>query len=110
MHEYGLFKLLLPQLEPYINAGAKVKLIRLKIGELKGIVDEHLAHAFEHFKEEYPNFSDCKLEWEISRVRFRCRKCGKEFDISSPTCPYCGEQFPELASGDEFELTEIQFF
>jgi len=109
MHEFGLFKLLTPALEKYTQDEniRRITYLKLKIGELKGVVPEHLEHAFEHFKEEHPKFRSCVLEYEISKVSFRCSTCGELFN-NSAVCPKCGAGFPEFASGDEFEIVEIR--
>ncbi len=111
MHEYGLFKLLIPALRKYLedNSIKRITRLKLKIGERKGVIPEHLEHAFEHLQEEYPKFKGATLEYEIVGVSFRCPECGYTFAEMSATCPECGASFPEMATGDEFEVDGIEF-
>ncbi|MGB9561892.1 MAG: hydrogenase/urease maturation nickel metallochaperone HypA [bacterium] len=109
MHEFGLLKLIMPRLEPYLQSGKRLKLVRLRIGELKGVNNDHLHHAFEHLKDDYPQLSSCELEWELSKVSFVCKECGTKFDANQATCPACGAVFPEMATGNEFEIIEVRF-
>jgi len=110
MHEYGLFKLLIPALEKYINDDKvkSIKRFKLSIGKQKNIVPEHLEHAFEHFQDEYPIFKGAKMEYDITEPKYKCSECGYEYFEESPNCPKCGAGFPDIIGGNQFTVEEIE--
>ncbi|HEV2582676.1 MAG TPA: hydrogenase maturation nickel metallochaperone HypA [Ktedonobacteraceae bacterium] len=91
-------------------SAARVKRVRLKIGEASGIVADTLAFCFEMIASQTPLLEGAHLS--IDRVPHRafCRCCAGEFDVKNfiARCPKCGEWSAEVVSGNELEILDME--
>lgn len=111
MHELsvvaGLFELLEEQ------AGAhkakRITAVKLRIGQLSGIVPELFKSAFEMYKKE-TLAAEAKLEIKTVPVRFRCRTCGGDSFMENEkfACASCGARSVELLEGRELVVEKIE--
>ncbi len=116
MHELSIVAELFTIIEEKAReAGAsRVTRVRVLIGEISGVVPELFRTAFHSYKKG--TIADrARLEIKITRVKFRCLRCGKEIktrDISSPdfshSCPFCGSKEVELQSGRDLYLEKLE--
>lgn len=90
------------------NNLAKVTQVRLRVGELRLIVPEALAVAWEAVREGTPAAA-ADLEMTEVPARARCRKCGHEYHPEWPVflCPQCEQASVEILAGEELLLEEI---
>jgi hydrogenase nickel incorporation protein HypA/HybF len=93
-----------------MNKAGQVVSIKLKIGELRDIVEEWMQRIFDLISRN-TIAEGAKLEIERVPVTFRCG-CGETFlvDIKekfSRSCPGCHGEDIVLCSGQEFEITGI---
>lgn len=91
------------------DAGARdVRVVRCRIGVLRGIDPRLLADAFEAARRAGP-CAAARLEIERVPIRAVCRPCGAEFDVEAWNwrCPACGGDGELLDGGDELEVVSI---
>lgn len=86
-----------------------VRVVRLKIGALSGVVADSLDFCFTAISAETPLV---KARLEIEQIPFavRCNVCRKTFvnDIGFVVCPECGAIDTTVVSGRELQITEIE--
>lgn len=89
---------------------ARVKQVRLRIGEASGIVTNSLAFCFEMVASLTPILEGAHLS--IDRVPHRafCRHCAREFAVMNfvARCPACQEWSTEVISGNELEILDME--
>jgi hydrogenase nickel incorporation protein HypA/HybF len=89
---------------------ARVKQVRLRIGEASGIMTDSLAFCFEMVASLSPILEGATLS--IDRVAHRafCRHCASEFDVINfvARCPTCEEWSAEVISGNELEIVDME--
>jgi hydrogenase nickel incorporation protein HypA/HybF len=111
MHELGVTQNILQiALEHAQKAGAKkIQSINLVIGGLSEIIDESVQFYFDFVSKE-TMAEGAKLVFKKVPVRFRCRECGKEFELQKETwvCPDCRSPGPDILSGREFFMDSIE--
>jgi len=95
MHEHGLAKELLPQIERIAASRGFVKVTRVEmiVGSLHGVKADFLAHSFEHAFESGP--------FEGAEVAIRLVEPGESFTPS-------GADEPMTANGWELLITGIE--
>lgn len=92
------------------QAGAsRVHHLRLRVGELSGVVPEALQFAFEALRVGGPA-AEAVLEIETVSARYLCEACRSEFaaGTEAPRCPGCGSQQARLIQGRELELMRLE--
>jgi hydrogenase nickel incorporation protein HypA/HybF len=92
------------------KAGAgSVRVIRLRIGALSGVVPDALQFAFEAL---VPGSiaEGARLEIEAVPARFWCAVCQREFESEDlfSKCPACHRSCGELRAGREMEMTSLE--
>ena len=89
---------------------ARVKSVRLKIGEASGIVADSLAFSFEMLVAEVPVLTGAHLLIDSVPHRARCRHCDSEFTVINyvAQCPTCQEWSGEIVSGTELQIVEME--
>lgn len=111
MHEMSIARDLLEVIERYAptNGSARVKVVRLRIGELAGVVPESLRFCFE-VTSEGTVAQGAELVIETVPLVGRCRACGADFHVEGYAfiCPNCDSAYVELISGDELEVVELE--
>lgn len=97
-------------LEHARQAGAKRVLgIRLRIGELSGVVPDALEFAFEAVTAGTPA-EGATLAVDSVPARFWCAQCRREFASGTlfSDCPECRTPSHELRAGRELELASLE--
>ena len=86
-----------------------VRIVRLKIGTLSGIVADSLDFCFSAISAETP-LARARLEIEQIPFTVLCNSCRKSFvnDIGYVVCPDCGGVETTIVAGRELQLTEIE--
>jgi hydrogenase nickel incorporation protein HypA/HybF len=89
---------------------ARVKGVRLKIGEASGIVTDSLSFCFEMLTSLDPTLAGAQLWIDAVPHRARCRHCAKEFGVINfiAQCPTCKEWSNEIVSGTELQILEME--
>jgi len=111
MHELSIMQSALSlALESARQAGAsQVRVIRLRIGALSGVVPDALQFAFEALT---PGTLAEGAELAIDNVpaRFWCATCAREFqsDDMFADCPGCHRASGELRAGREMEVASLE--
>ena len=90
----------------------KVLYVKLKIGELRDIVDELMEKCFQ-FLARGTMAEESVLEIEKVPFVVKCSKCGKEkhamiHDYATMSCDDCGCKSLELVSGREFLIEDME--
>lgn len=111
MHEAGLMQSALELAFTYArDAGAThIRQMRLRVGDLSGVVPEALQIAFDAAT---PGTAADGAELALERVSVmcKCELCGVEFrpDDIIYACPHCGEISSCLRQGRELELISLE--
>jgi hydrogenase nickel incorporation protein HypA/HybF len=92
------------------HGASGVESVRLRVGELAGVVPDALSFSFEVARE---GTLLCEARMEVSLVpaRAQCAPCGMEFAVGSPPqlwCPDCDRPITALLSGRELELAGVE--
>lgn len=89
---------------------ARVKSVRLKIGEASGIVADSLTFSFELLVAEIPALTGAHLLIDRVPHRAHCRHCDTEFAVVNyvAQCPTCQEWSAEIVSGTELMIVEME--
>ncbi|MBW1601927.1 hydrogenase maturation nickel metallochaperone HypA [Streptomyces sp. JJ66] len=83
--------------------------VRLRVGELSGVVPDALRFSFE-LAAAGTALEGAALEIEDVPARARCATCPGDFPVGSPPdlrCPRCEGSAAELVSGRELELAAV---
>ena len=111
MHEMSIVQSLISIIEDEMvkNSATKLMSVRLKIGEMSGVVPEALETCFEILTEK-SNMKGAVLKMEIAPLMGYCRKCKKEFKVIEYdfSCPECGSADIDIISGREMNVVEIE--
>ena len=91
------------------HQAANVALVRVRIGDLAGVVQEALEFAWEALAEGTPA-AGSKLAIERVPIACYCETCAKEFAARAMAyrCPACGKPSATLRRGRELELISIE--
>jgi hydrogenase nickel incorporation protein HypA/HybF len=86
-----------------------VRIVRLKIGVLSGVVADSLDFCFTAISAQTP-LAQARLEIEQIPFAVLCNSCRKTFvnDIGYVVCPDCGGVETTVVSGRELQVTEIE--
>ncbi len=91
------------------RGSAKIKKIKLRIGEFRGVVGEALEFSFQALKKG-TLAANAELEVESVRLRVECRNCvGIEvaMDDFNLLCPGCGELL-SITAGREMQVEYVE--
>ncbi|SRR5258706_9375539 len=112
MHELAIAQSIVDAVEAKAVecTAARVKGVRLKIGEASGIVVDSLAFCFEMLTSLEPVLAGAQLLVESVPHRARCRHCDREFAIANyiAQCPTCQEWSTEVVSGTELQILDME--
>jgi len=91
------------------NEESKIKTIRLKIGELAGIVPDSLLFCFDAVKNG-SSLHNASLEVEYVLITAQCKHCGKtsQLEYGLFFCPLCQSPDIVLLTGNELNVVEIE--
>jgi hydrogenase nickel incorporation protein HypA/HybF len=89
---------------------ARVKNVRLKIGEASGVVTDSLTFCFEMLTSLNPLLEGARLVIDTTAHRARCQHCEQEFVVADfiARCPTCGEWSTEIVSGVELQILDME--
>ncbi len=111
MHELSITEHLLEDCirEAQRQNARKIRVIRLCIGQLKGIVPDCI-QIYLDMLSEGTIAEGARIEAEFLPVRVLCRDCGKEGRITPHhlECPHCGSLKLKLLSGREFYIKSME--
>jgi hydrogenase nickel incorporation protein HypA/HybF len=111
MHELGIATSVLQaaRQEAGRHPGARLRKVKVRVGELAGVNPEALSFCFEVLVRE-GNLQPLELEIESCARRQHCRTCGLTFAVAGYelACPGCGAAETEFVSGDELELASLE--
>ena len=90
---------------------ARVKGVRLKIGEASGVVADSLTFCFEMLASLDPSLAGAQLLIDTMPHCAYCRYCDREFSVTNfvAQCPTCKEWSNEIVSGTELQILEMEF-
>jgi hydrogenase nickel incorporation protein HypA/HybF len=111
MHELSIAQGILDIIRENIpqGDGAKVKVVRLRIGAMAGVVPDSLDFCFSAITQGTP-MERAALEIEHIPLTAHCLGCGKDSEIE-PTlfaCPLCGGLDLTVLTGRELQVREIE--
>lgn len=110
MHEFAIAEAIVRAAEEVAQAhgGMPVEQVRLRIGELRGVVPEALTFAFDVLKQD-TLLAEAVLGWDTVPAAVRCRSCGMHYRPQDVfwECPSCGAVGGEVVAGEELEITSI---
>jgi len=89
-----------------------VRKVKLKVGELRDIVEPMMKDCFRHFAQGTAA-EGADLIVEHVPLRVRCTNCGCEFggrktELRDLCCPSCREKHFELMTGSELYVEDIE--
>lgn len=114
MHEMSVAMAVVEQVEEAAArtpGAAAVASVRLRIGELAGVVDDALRFSFE-LACQGTVLEGAELATETVRGRARCGGCGTEWWTGMPPvlcCAACGGVACELLTGRELEIADVRW-
>lgn len=113
MHEMSIAQNLLEIVQEHVEQlhwnHARVKTIRMRIGEMAGVVPESLRFCFE-VASEGTVAQGAELAIEEMPTLCHCPKCGCHFRVESFAfiCPSCQSIEVRLISGNELDVVELE--
>ena len=111
MHELSIARSVLEIVRQTIpeNDWKDVQTVRLKIGDVSGVVPESLDFSFSAIASDTP-FVNAKLEIERVPFSLHCNKCGRQSTNYSGliVCQYCTSMDTTILSGTELLVSEIE--
>jgi len=110
MHELSIVSNLFEILEEKAREQKAKKIIhvKLKVGQLSGVVPEFLESAFDIYKKK-TIADEATLEIEKVALKLQCKECKKEFSVEDIIfiCPDCGSTRIKTLEGTELLLEKI---
>ncbi|MFE9258093.1 hydrogenase maturation nickel metallochaperone HypA [Streptomyces sp. NPDC006879] len=110
MHELSIAVAAVTQIAEAVQgrSGVRVRTVRLRVGELAGVVPDALRFAFGIAIEDTP-LAGAALEIETVPGRARCPQCDREVATGMPPvlwCRTCGHPV-ELLAGRELDIAQV---
>lgn len=111
MHELSIAQNIVDIVQQHIPAGQakSVASIKLRIGELSGVVADSLDFCFSAITSATP-LSSAKLEIERIPFTLHCASCNNSFtsELGTVLCPRCGNENTQVTGGTEMQIVEIE--
>ena len=112
MHELSIAMSIIEMAEEEaeLRGGVQVLAVRLKLGDLAGIVKEALLSSYEMASEE-SLLKGSQLLIESVPVSVYCQNCRSEQTLKSIQnfcCPQCGTATAEIIHGKELEVVALE--
>ena len=111
LHELSITEHLLDHCirEAGAQGASRIRVIRLCIGQLRGIVPDCI-QVYLDMLSEGTIAEGARIEAEFPPVRVLCRDCGLEGEIAPHrlACPHCGSLKLKLLSGKEFYIKSME--
>jgi hydrogenase nickel incorporation protein HypA/HybF len=111
VHELSIATAVVSQVDEAVRdrGGGRVVSVRLRIGELAGVVPEALRFSF-GLAGEGTVLADARLYVDTVPARARCAGCGRVSEVGVPPmlwCADCARPLSELLSGREMDIVEV---
>lgn len=89
---------------------ARVRSVRLRVGEASGVVSEALTFCFAALAQEEPLLLGADLVIEVVPHRAYCHTCDQTFAVDDfiAWCPVCGAWSDTILSGTELQVVEME--
>jgi hydrogenase nickel incorporation protein HypA/HybF len=111
MHELGIAQNILEIVQQSVpeDRAAAVRSIRIRVGQLSGVVPDSLDFCFSVIVGE-TGMRQASLAIEHVPTVSKCRDCGHSFSVEDFLfcCPACSSASVEVVSGRELEVLEIE--
>ena len=111
MHELGIAQNILEIVQQSVpeEQADSVRSIRIRVGQLSGVVPDSLEFCFQAIIGE-TRMAQASLAIEQVPTNFQCKKCAYGFQVNDLEflCPKCGSSDLEVVSGRELEIIEIE--
>jgi hydrogenase nickel incorporation protein HypA/HybF len=111
MHELSIAQNIVEIIQEHVprNGLPLVKNVKLKIGELAGVVPDSLEFCFDAITERTPMHNAVLVVEHVPFV-VECRKCGKvsKNDVGTSLCAGCGSDETRMVSGNELLVMAIE--
>lgn len=111
MHEMGIANSVLHAVRTEMRRcpGAYPCRVGLRIGQMAAIDQDALRFCFEAITRE-TDLEKLVLEFEVCPLRYRCRRCGRDFVVQDYLfrCPDCASLETDCIGGDELELAYLE--
>ncbi|MBY4797492.1 hydrogenase maturation nickel metallochaperone HypA [Collinsella sp. AGMB00827] len=112
MHEMGIVDgILATVIAAAHDAGAsRIISVRLRIGDMREVVEESLRFAWEALREDDSLTSSAELQVDEVRPKSICSACGITFDHDRfhLRCPACGSTNTRLLAGRELDIVSME--
>ncbi len=110
MHELSLAQNIVEIVHQYIPPDQRntVKSVKLRIGELSGVVADSLEFCFSVIIADTP-LNGTTLEIDRIPYTLHCGQCEKTFisEFGRVLCPQCGSDATDVVAGIEMQIVEI---
>lgn len=111
MHELSITEHILDHCirEAEKQNASKIRVIRLCIGRLNGLVPDCI-QIYLDMLSEGTIAEGARIEAEFPPVKVRCRDCGRGGEITPHhlACPHCGSLRLQILSGKEFYIKSME--
>jgi hydrogenase nickel incorporation protein HypA/HybF len=111
MHELGIAQNILEIVQQSVTKeqAPAVRWIRIRVGQLSGVVPDSLEFCFQAIVSDTP-MQRAGLAIEQMPTVFRCKKCGYRFQVNDLEylCQECKSPDLEILSGRELDIIEIE--
>ena len=111
MHELGIAQNILDIVRQSVpeDRFSSVRWIRIRIGQLSGIVPDSLEFCFSALLSE-TEMKQAGLKMETEPTVSLCKDCRHRFTVEDFvfTCPSCGSASLEMLSGRDLEVVDIE--
>lgn len=111
MHELSMAAGILDIVQQNVAAAdaGRVRAVRVRVGEMAGVVPDSLEFCFEAIVADTP-YAAAFLEIDRVPVLATCGECGCFTRLAQPpfVCPACGAIGMALQSGDELQVVDVE--
>jgi hydrogenase nickel incorporation protein HypA/HybF len=111
MHELSIAQSILDIVHQYVptDRSNTVKSVKLRVGELSGVVADSLEFCFSAIVADTP-LRGTTLDIERIPFTLHCKQCENTFtsEYGIVICPKCGSDSTEVIAGTEMQVVEIE--
>ncbi len=111
MHELSIAQSIVEIVQQYVPSGGarSVRSVKLKIGELAGVVADSLVFGFE-VTSQGTVAEGAELMIERVPIVCRCQPCGSVFEVGRYVfiCPACKAASVDVIAGNELDVVELE--
>ena len=111
MHELSIAESIIEIVKENLstNGGGEVRSVKVRIGELAGVILDSLDFCFTAITNGTP-LEGARLEIERTNIITRCGDCGTDSEVKGLVfqCPMCESINIQVISGNELQVIEIE--